>query len=247
MIDFDKCMTRKDAARIFIGFDGRMAVAVDVLVHSLLKHSSIPLDIRLLKKDELEFNRHDPLASTEFTYTRFLVPSLCDFQGMALFMDCDMLCSSDVKELFDLNMSEFALRVVKHDHAPTELVKMDGRIQTRYPRKNWSSLMLMECSRLTCWTREAVQKMPAAWLHRFEPIPDLLIGEIPDGWNVLDRPGQETKLLHMTSGGPWFKGYEDCPGAAAWYKAYYELKGNRDGSTSTQDPDHLRGRGLRPS
>jgi hypothetical protein len=215
------------AARIFIGFDGRMSVASDVLIHSLRRHSSIPLDIRLLKKEELGFERFDPLASTEFTYTRFLVPSLCGFRGKALFMDCDMVCFSDVREILDLDMSKFALRVVKHNHVPVEHFKMDGRRQTRYPRKNWSSFMLMECSRLTCWTREAVEKMPAAWLHRFEPIPDPLIGGIDPTWNVLDCPQADTKLLHMTSGGPWFKEYRDCPGSAAWYQAYREMV--RDG------------------
>jgi hypothetical protein len=210
-------------AKIFIGFDGRMSVASDVLTHSLRKHSSIPLDIGFLKKTELDFERFDPLASTEFTYTRFLVPSLCGFRGKALFMDCDMICFSDVREIFDLDMSEFALRVVKHNHVPVENVKMDGRPQTRYPRKNWSSFMLMECSRLTCWTREAVQKMPAAWLHRFEPVPDQLIGEIDHKWNVLDNPKADTKLLHLTSGGPWFKEYKDCPGSAAWYRAYDDM------------------------
>lgn len=208
---------------IFIGFDGRMSIASEVLIHSLCKNSHAPLDIRLLKKDELGFERIDPLASTEFTYTRFLVPSLCGFSGKALFMDCDMVCLSDINEVLDLDMSELALRVVKHDYAPTESVKMDGRLQTRYPRKNWSSFMLMDCSKLTCWTREAVERMPAAWLHRFEPISDPLIGEIGREWNVLDHPKAGTKLLHLTSGGPWFKDCQDCPGGAVWYRAYIEM------------------------
>jgi hypothetical protein len=138
-------------------------------------------------------------------------------------MDCDMLAFYDVKEIFDLNMSEFAMRVVKHNHVPTEVVKMDGRIQTCYPRKNWSSLMFMDCSRLTCWTPKAVHERPAAWLHRFEPIPDRLIGEIAPEWNVLDHPKEGTRLLHMTSGGPWFKAYQDCPGSAAWCRARDEM------------------------
>lgn len=208
---------------IFIGFDKLAGIAADVLVHSLRKHASACLDIRFLKKDELNFERVDPLASTEFTYTRFLVPSLCGFSGKALFMDCDMVCLSDIGEILDLDMSGLSLRVVKHDHKPVESVKMDGRPQSRYPRKNWSSFMLMDCSRLTCWTREAVERMPAAWLHRFEPIPDSLIGEIDLTWNVLDHPKAGTKLLHLTSGGPWLKGYENCPGSAVWRNACQEM------------------------
>ena len=82
---------------IFIGWDSRFPEPADVLRYSLLKHSSIPLEIRYLKLDELELHRqHDPLASTEFTYSRFLVPHLCKFQGTALFLDNDMLCLGDV-------------------------------------------------------------------------------------------------------------------------------------------------------
>jgi len=94
------------------------------------------LDIRYLKLSELDFDRPlDPLQSTEFTYSRFLVPYLCQYEGKAIFMDCDMLCLGDIKELDELEMSQYALRVVKHNHQPTEKLKMDGKIQTVYPVK----------------------------------------------------------------------------------------------------------------
>jgi lipopolysaccharide biosynthesis glycosyltransferase len=204
-----------------------MPVASDVLAYSLKKYASVPLDISFLKKQDLSFNRTDLLASTEFTYTRFLVPSLCNYDGIALFMDNDMLCYYDIKEIFELDMANYALRVVKHDHQPIENIKMDGRTQTRYPRKNWSSFMLMDCSKLKCWTREAVETMPPAWLHRFEQIPDDQIGEIPFTWNVLDNPKEDTKLLHYTTGGPWFKERADCPGNEKWYRAYYDMMNGR--------------------
>ena len=116
---------------------------------SLKKQPRSPLDIRYLKLAELDFDRPlDPLQSTEFTYSRFLVPYLCQYEGKAIFMDCDRLCLGDIKELDDLEMSQYALRVVKHNHRPTEKLKIDGKIQTVYPRKNWSSLMIMNCQEL---------------------------------------------------------------------------------------------------
>ena len=133
--------------RIFIGWDSRFPEPADVLRYSLIKHSSIPLEIRYLKLDELKLNRaHDPLASTEFTYSRFLVPYLCNYRGKAVFMDNDMLALGDVKQLDELDMSHYALRVVKHDYQPENAVKMYGCPQTSYPRKNWSSLMIMDCA-----------------------------------------------------------------------------------------------------
>lgn len=214
--------------RIFIGFDSAQAVASQVLEYSIRRHAKRPVEIVHVRLDEMRakgFSRpHDPLQSTEFTYTRFLVPWLCGYEGTALFIDGDMLALGDLTELFDLDMGPYALRVVKHDHRPAEGVKMGklGMTQTSYPRKNWSSLMLMRCDRLKCWTKEAIETRSGAWLHRFEPIPDALIGDV-DGsaWNVLDRYDERTKLVHYTSGGPW-TGYGDV-----WYQYKADMEKER--------------------
>ena len=209
--------------RIFIGWDSRFPEPADVLRYSLEKHASIPIDVHYLNLAKLEaehdFQRkHDPLASTEFTYTRFLVPYLCGYEGKAVFMDNDMLCLGDIKELDDLDMTGLALRVVKHDYQPTNTVKMYGCPQTSYPRKNWSSLMIMQCSKLTLWTNEVVATQTGAYLHRFEDIADEAIGEIPKTWNTLDWMDQSTRLIHYTNGGPWYEQYKDHPHADVWYQ-----------------------------
>jgi hypothetical protein len=212
--------------RIFIGYDPTQDIAYEVLRYSLEKHASEPIEINAIDASKLtEFNRPvDPLASTPFTYTRFLVPWLCDYEGIALFMDSDMLALGDVSELFHLPMDGLALRVRQHAYNPTETVKMGGKVQTQYPRKNWSSLMLMNCSELQVWTKEAVETQSGAWLHRFEPIPDEKIGDISEEWNVLDHITGPAKLLHYTSGGPWLPGCEDADHADLWhqYREEYE-------------------------
>jgi lipopolysaccharide biosynthesis glycosyltransferase len=220
------------ALRIFVGYEDRQAIAYEVLKYSLEKHSSSPLDIRPLRlralEEEIGFKRpHDPLQSTEFTYTRFLVPLLCEFKGRALYLDSDMLCLADVTELFDLDLSVFWLRVVKHEHHPTTRIKMGNRIQTDYPRKNWSSLMLLDCERLTCWSKEMVESQSGRWLHRFEPIPDESIGELPRTWNVLDFHDESTKLVHYTEGGPWLPECATHPYGALWRRYRDELEHNR--------------------
>jgi hypothetical protein len=205
--------------RIFIGYDPSQQIAYDVLEHSLRKHAGEAIDVQPIDADQLtEFRRPvDPLASTPFTYTRFLVPWLCRYEGIALFMDSDMLALGDVCELFHLPMEGLALRVRKHDYRPTEAVKMGGKTQTQYPRKNWSSLMLMNCAELRVWTKEAVETQSGAWLHRFEPIPDEQIGDLSEEWNVLDHMTGPTKLLHYTSGGPWLAGCEEADHADLWH------------------------------
>jgi hypothetical protein len=211
--------------RIFIGWDSRFPEPADVLAYSLRKHSSIPLDIRYLKLTELKLKRPlDPLASTEYTYSRFLVPSLCKYLGTALYLDSDMLCLSDVREIANLDMSHDALRVVQHDFAPTASVKMNGVKQTAYPRKNWSSMMLMNCEQLTLWTKDVVETASGAYLHRFQDIPDEEIGHLPKFWNVLDRLDKTTRLIHWTSGGPWFEQTRNCPHADVWLAAREEAR-----------------------
>ncbi len=210
--------------RIFIGWDSRFPEPADVLAYSLVKHSSIPLQIHYLKLDELKLSRqHDPLASTEFTYSRFLVPHLCNFRGTALFLDNDMLCLGDVSEIAALDMQAYALRVVQHDYQPTNAIKMYGCPQTSYPRKNWSSMMLMNCSKLRIWSKQTVETQTGAYLHRFQDIPDEQICELPKTWNTLDWMDGTTKLVHYTNGGPWFEQYRDHPHADVWFQARAEM------------------------
>jgi lipopolysaccharide biosynthesis glycosyltransferase len=212
--------------RIFIGYDPSQQIAYEVLEYSLAKHTTEPIDVQPIDAERLpDFSRPaDPLASTPFTYTRFLVPWLCDYEGIALFMDSDMLALGDVSELFHLPMEGLALRVRQHDYRPSDTVKMGGKVQTQYPRKNWSSLMLMNCAELGAWTKEAVETQSGAWLHRFEPIPDEKIDDLSAEWNVLDHMTGPTKLLHYTSGGPWLTGCEDADHAELWheYRTEYE-------------------------
>jgi lipopolysaccharide biosynthesis glycosyltransferase len=211
--------------RIFIGWDSRFPEPAEVLRYSLLKHSSIALDIRFLKLNDLKLKRaHDPLASTEFTYSRFLPPHLCNFDGTALFLDNDMLCLADIREIAELDMRDYALRVVKHDYNPTATVKMNGAVQTAYPRKNWSSMMLMNCEKLSLWTKDVVETATGAYLHRFQDIADDQIGDIPKTWNTLDWMDKSTKLIHWTSGGPWFEQTKDCPHADVWLAARDEWR-----------------------
>ena len=90
----------------FIGYDSKEDIAYRVCKHSLLKHSSIDINITSLKLDELIaknlYTRDvDPLASTQFTYSRFLVPKLMNFQGWAVFCDCDFIFLDDVSKLLN--------------------------------------------------------------------------------------------------------------------------------------------------
>jgi hypothetical protein len=211
--------------RIFLGWDSHYPEPTEVLAYSLRKHSSIPLEINFLKLPELRLNRpFDPLASTEYTYSRFLVPYVCGFRGTSLYLDSGMLCLGDIAEIARLDMTGLAIRVVKHDHRPIATTKMDGAPQTSYPRKNWSSVMLMNCEMLALWSKDVVETATGSYLHRFQDIPDRQIGDLPAAWNALDTAESGTKLINWTSGGPWLKTTRDCGYAGIWNQAREEMR-----------------------
>lgn len=218
--------------RVFIGFDPREAEAYDVCAHSLRSHASVPIAIEPLELGSLRarglyWRPDDPRASTEFTYSRFLVPELTEFKGWALFCDCDFLFRADVLQLLARANNKYSVMCVQHDHQPRTAEKMDGIPQSTYPRKNWSSLMLINCEhratgRLNTTT---VNRMDPGWLHQMRWATDDQIGALDEDWNWLvgvsptTRSGitvEEPKAVHFTDGGPWFPKYRDVPFADEW-------------------------------
>ena len=157
-----------------------------------------------------------PLESTDFSISRFLVPWLSGYEGVSIFMDCDMLCLDDIVPLVDVDT---AVSVVQHDYTPKDATKFLGQPQTAYPRKNWSSLMVFDNARCTALMPEYVNTASGLDLHRFVWLDDGRIGALDPAWNHLvgEYPHRgDAKLVHYTNGGPWFKATENCDYAAEW-------------------------------
>ena len=217
--------------RVFIGYDSREAVAFSVLSHSIHARASQPVSITPVKLEQLGgvFRRErNPLQSTQFSFSRFLTPWLCDYRGWAVFMDCDMLVLDDIARLWALRDERYAVQVVKHVHVPKEDVKFLGAVQTKYEKKNWSSVMLMNCAECRALTPEYVNGASGLQLHQFKWLDgDHLIGELPREWNHLvgyDAPRPDAKLVHYTIGGPYFSEYADCEYAREWWAAKADME-----------------------
>ena len=214
--------------RIFIGWDSREDIAYQVCKRSLEMHSSIPVDIIPIKQNELRsralyWREPDPLSSTEFSFTRFLTPYLAGYRGWAVFVDCDFLFRKDIAGLLDYRDPSKALYCVQHDYRPTESTKMDGQIQTQYPRKNWSSFMLINCGheQVHGLTPDVVSTESGLHLHRFNWLSDDAIGALPGTWNYLEgwhssADCADPIAVHFTRGGPWFKHYRDVEFSNEW-------------------------------
>lgn len=208
--------------KIFIGYDPREAIAYHVLAHSIIARASVPVSIAPLALSGLSrvFSRErDPLQSTDFAFTRFLVPYLCAFRGWALFIDCDMLMLDDIANLWALRDERYAVQVVQHTHEPRESRKFLGAVQTQYARKNWSSVMLFNNDYCRALSPRYVSSAPGLRLHQFHWLRDYEIGALPARWNHLvgyDMPRDDAALLHYTCGGPWFEEYRGSEYASVW-------------------------------
>lgn len=227
--------------QVYIGFDPREVDAFAVARSSILRHNKHvnvkglvlselrrkglyyrPTEIRNGRLCDVLSARpdYDGAMSTEFAISRFLVPMLAE-SGWALFMDADMLVRGNVQRVFDLADRTKAVMVVKHDHNPSEAFKMDGQKQTRYARKNWSSVCLWNVShpanrRLTV---EMVNTLPGRDLHAFSWLEDDEIGELGPEWNYLVNHSDtsvDPMIVHFTDGVPSMAGYEDDEFGDEW-------------------------------
>lgn len=213
----------------YVGFDSREIPAYIKATKTLYKNASTPVQVVTLAQSWLRARRlyyrqwewrkgqridlqDGKPFSTEFAFTRFLVPALNDYAGWALFCDCDFLFRADIADLLPLLDEQYAVRVVKHDYRPAPGMKMDACKQEPYPRKNWSSFILWNCGHPAnkALTVEGVNSKPGSFLHGFGWLPDSAIGDLPEAWNWLEGHSPEDiepKAVHFTRGGPWFENY----------------------------------------
>lgn len=223
----------------FIGYDHRWPLAYAVAVKSLLKHS-VGMDLSITplllphlqgmglydRPTRMENNQMwdeisgAPMA-TEFAISRFLIPHLNNFQGWSLFTDSDFLFRANIHDLLNQIDNSKAIMCVKHQYDPEAATKMDGQLQTRYRRKNWSSMMLINNAHPfnACLTPDMVNAVPGRELHGFEWLSESDIGEIAPEWNWLEGATDESidaKIVHFTRGTPDMAGYENVKYADEW-------------------------------
>lgn len=227
--------------RVIIGYDANESEAARVAAKTLAEvtHGEITPEFLyapklraqglLTRPEDQRGQRYDLVSNapcaTEFSNSRFLTPILVD-SGMALFVDCDVVFREDPREMLTEVSPERAVSVVKHHaYSPVSGGKMNGQAQTAYSRKNWSSVMLFDCShpanqRLSLWD---VNNRPGRDLHRFYWLADHEIGALPSDWNWLvgeqPAPLGGIGIAHFTLGGPFTPGWPGAEHDDIWLKA----------------------------
>lgn len=208
---------------VFIGYDRHETVAFHVLAHSIMRRASVPVSITGLVLNQLDMKRErHPLQSTEFSFSRFLVPHMSGFGALfdySVFMDCDMLCRGDIAELMTLaKANDEPVSVVKHDYTPSTQTKFLNQPQSCYEKKNWSSVMVFRNADCKMLTRDYVDTATGLELHQFQWADE--VGGLPVEWNHLVGeypPNPQAKLAHFTIGTPCFEDYRECEFSDEWY------------------------------
>lgn len=218
----------REGVVLFAGYDPRESVGYSVFCHSVIKRASKPVAFIPLAAQGM------PTGSNAFTVSRFLVPYFSGFQGHAIFVDAsDMLCLGDIAELDSLFDETKAVQVVKHpDYVSQHQRKYIGTEmecdQSNYHRKNWASVMLMNCAHPSWafFTPGMLSEIDPIDMLQFKYFKDEEIGDIPQAWNVLIDEGQEVefpRLYHWTAGLPTFKHYRNSRKSKDWFEAEGEM------------------------
>ena len=213
--------------KVYVGYDSREDIAWQVCRSSLLRHGGpdlpvYPLKLTTLRELGLYTRAVDAKASTEFSISRFLTPFLAAYEGWSFFTDCDFLFTADIRNLAAQLDSSKAVQVVQHDYTPALNIKMDGKAQHVYPRKNWSSFIAFNGAHpaVKALTPSIVNSAEPAYLHRFSWVPDDAIGSLPLAWNFLvgeyPKPAETPSAIHFTNGGPWFDNHQNLDYGDLW-------------------------------
>lgn len=214
--------------QVFIGFDEGEKAAYHVLTESIRKFSSVPVSITPLSLNNLpQFTREKQSnQSTDFAFSRFLVPYLSNYKGWSIFMDCDMMVRSDIAELYGYATYKYSVMCCQHNYTPKQDIKFRGAKNQAFPKKNWSSVMLFHNSQCTKLTPEYVNTASGLELHQFKWLErEHMVGELPFEWNWLVGEydyDKYAKNVHWTLGGPWYKEFKDQDYADEWHKLYKE-------------------------
>lgn len=186
--------------KVFIGVDSRQPIAFQVLAHSIYTKCSVPVSITPLKIDTLPIKRK---GLTEFTFSRYLVPWLCNYEGTGIFLDADMLVLGDLFDLYKKASFSADVSVVKNRE-----------------KFEWASLMVfnnVRCEKLTPEYIDDLRTKP----YKFDWTEN--VGELPNEWNHCvgyDEPRRDAKLIHFTQGIPCFPETQNCEYAEEWQKEY---------------------------
>jgi hypothetical protein len=201
-----------DHTRVYVGWDCHDPRALDVCLFSIQRHASDLVEIVSLKpKTVTALCGPDPDPGGEKqALARYLVPSLNDFDGWAVFVSSDVLFQADIYELWQHRDPQFAVMgvpVMAADEAA-------GALRT--------SLLMWNCGHPAnrCLTPGAVAAQNPESLDRFGWLHRSMIGALPSAWcwrEGVSDPEQMPKAIEFAPYKPWVGEVDLCQYADRWH------------------------------
>lgn len=181
----------EDPIKIFIGSssNGEDALIEMAYEYTLRKNTDRDLEIIWMRQtnDTGSFwhGFADQNWSTPFSGFRWAIPEYCNFEGKAIYTDCDMLNFSDIGELIDMEIPDDKMMLAR-----------DGK---RFGGKEFC-VILFDCAKFkSCTPVEQWKAEPTAhhqFIHMY--IQHNLVGDLDPAWNSHDGDITPFKQLHYT-------------------------------------------------
>ena len=182
-----------DAVRMFIGSssngeDGLIEMAYE---YTLKQNTLRDVNINWMRqtRDESSFwhGFEDKNWSTPFSGFRWAIPEACNFEGKAIYTDCDMLNFHDIGELFDMEIPEDKWMLARNG--------------TRFGGKEFC-VILFDCAKFKdkIISKDEWKKIPNAHQQLMQAfIANDVVGELDPSWNSHDGDVVPYKQLHYTN------------------------------------------------
>lgn len=244
---------------IYIGYDPYEHEAIEVLIKSIYEKASRPLNVvtinqYALRRSGLYKRLSIPVENsainidsfdnspqyTQYTYTRYLIPHLNQYRGMALYLDGSVYLRSDPCILFDRcrnlqskNNSDYngqyALWCVKKTQLPKNIDRL--AINCCIDEQN-RGVMMWNCEHPIHQnlTIDDINTKSSDWLHKLSWLKDSHIGDLDLTWNWLNCYSHENitpNIVRYITNAPWSQGrlsnrYIDRHYAEDWINLYHK-------------------------
>lgn len=179
-----------EVLKVFVGTEPKQWLASEVLRYSIARRTKAALDFQELKY--LPIKLEVPMY-TGFSIYRYAIPELCHYQGKAIYLDADIVVTSDLLELWNMPMQGHGA-LARSMHPGESLA---GR---------YTSVMLLDCDKLQHWSLnswvEEINRDHTLYAKTMQALPGGLatpdFADLPDPFNHLDHFDSTTKLIHYT-------------------------------------------------
>ncbi|MEZ4752545.1 MAG: glycosyltransferase [Bdellovibrionota bacterium] len=200
-----------EKVRVFVGTDRSQLIGVKVLEYSIRQHTDLPVEVVPM----MDLPVRPPIdpkqdQRTGFSFSRFCIPRLCNYEGRAIYMDADMLVFKDIRSLWEIPFD--GAKVIIQEELTAKQSSTEDKKKAPKKRIKQCSVMLLDLLTARLGHRKIVDGLDdKAYDYAGLMFDMCLLQEeeiayrIPFAWNSLEHWDQDTALIHYTDMGtqPW--------------------------------------------